>query len=47
MGNFCKGCDVQMFFVAFLSEKGGQKRKIKWIFGLNVWSILNKDLIVL
>ncbi len=31
--------------VSFLSQKDGQKFKIKWIFELNVWSILNKDLI--
>ncbi len=32
--------------VAFLSQNGGQKWKIKWIFELNVWSVL-KDLIIL
>ncbi len=31
--NFGKGCDVHIKeAVAFLSQKGGQKWKIKWIF---------------
>ncbi len=54
MVNFWKGCDVHKFVfeeiieaVAFLLQKGGQKRKIMWIFELViVWSILNKDLII-
>ncbi len=35
---FCEGCDVHMFLkieaVAFLSQKGCQILKIKWIFEL-------------
>ncbi len=33
MVNFCKGCDVHIIeAVAFLSQKGGQKWKIKYIW---------------
>ncbi len=37
MVNFCKSCDVHVLkieAVAFLSQNGEQKRKIKWIFEL-------------
>ncbi len=45
MVNFCKGCDVHMFFVEEIieavsnSKKVAKKIKIKWIFELNVWLI--------
>ncbi len=46
MVNFCKGCDVHMFFVEEIIEavpsiakRWPKKIKIKWIFELNVWSI--------
>ncbi len=43
MVNFCKGCDVHMFFVLEIIEAVSSIAKrwpeIKWIFELNVWSI--------
>ncbi len=45
----CKGCDVHVFFVGNVYEiieavsslaKRWSKIKIKWIFELNVWSIV-------
>ncbi len=45
MVNFCKGCDVHVFFVEEIIEavssiaKRWPKIKIKWIFELDIWTV--------